>query len=341
MGIIGKLVLLVVLIGIILAISIIIIERPDESSLNPVITHKNVTQIRELWNQPIEVSDILFSPDSHYLVAIHSEGIQIYDVQKLNTKPRLLPIQNATAIDFSPDGKWVVIGFDDGSVQILDITTGNIQHTSHKDVEPITLIAYHPSDNLIITGSHEGAVRVLDIASGDELYYPLSGYFTPISALAISPDGKTLAFGNWHGTDTYIFNVQTGKRLHRFLDSSLGIWAIAYSPDGQFIAMATNPRDDFKIIMRDIEAETIIKTFEGHTSAILDIDYNPSGELIVSAGLDSTIRIWDVNKVAELAVLDVQIDISGYVDFSPDGRYIASSSDDGTIRIWGIPSPTP
>ncbi|MCL4253657.1 MAG: WD40 repeat domain-containing protein [Anaerolineae bacterium] len=336
-----KLSLLTIVLALMGLIGISVVAQ-DESPQHPVITPENVTQIQELWVKQKEMGiyDVRFSPDSQYLVALTNfEGLWIYDVDNFDAEPRLLSIQDAIAMDISPDSQFIGVGLIDGSVQILDSVTGEIQHTFHIDVAPIQSIAYHPSGNLISTGSHEGVVRVIDIDSATEIYDSLNGEANPIRALAYSPDGQTLAFGNWRGSDACIFDVETGNREHCFSQLTFGVWSIAYSPDSQFIATTTNAGTQLmEIKIWQIEDETLAHSLTGHTSTIMDIAYSPDGQLLVSTGWDKVIRIWDTHTGIELAILEGHTDTGEQIAYSPDGRFIASTSYDRMLHIWGIPA---
>jgi WD40 repeat protein len=54
----------------------------------------------------------------------------------------------------------------------------------------------------------------------------------PISALAFSPDGKTLAVGNW-GPGIRLYEVATGKERRRFVGHRLSVHSVALSGDGR------------------------------------------------------------------------------------------------------------
>lgn len=75
----------------------------------------------------------------------------------------------------------------------------------------------------------------------------------------------------------------------------------------------------------------------GHVSAVMDIDYSPTGLEFVTAGYDQTIRIFRTDSTMYKA-RDVyhtpRMRRVFSVRFSGDGKYIYTGSDDHAIRIW-------
>jgi WD40 repeat protein len=77
----------------------------------------------------------------------------------------------------------------------------------------------------------------------------------------------------------------------------------------------------------------------GHRDAVLDADFSPDGQLLVTASADGTARLWDANRGTEKAILrsqrsNSQEDTMKRAFFSPDGHYVATLSSGGQVDMW-------
>ena len=79
---------------------------------------------------------------------------------------------------------------------------------------------------------------------------------------------------------------------------------------------------------------------KGHTPApplgVTFAAFSPDGKQIVTASMDKTARIWDIESGTELRKLEGHTGNIQSVAFSPDGKRIVTASRDNTARIWTL-----
>lgn len=59
-------------------------------------------------------------------------------------------------------------------------------------------------------------------------------------------------------------------------------------------AMVAVALDNFTVSLVDIDTKTIVRKFEGHTSKINDATFSPDSRWLITAAMDSTIKVWDI-----------------------------------------------
>jgi WD40 repeat protein/serine/threonine protein kinase len=77
-----------------------------------------------------------------------------------------------------------------------------------------------------------------------------------------------------------------------------------------------------------------VKLSDGHSAAVRGAVFSPDGRLLVSAGEDGRVIVWDFAKRARIATLTDHTDRVSSVAFSPDGKWFATGSYDHTVIVW-------
>ncbi|MFO0955975.1 MAG: WD40 repeat domain-containing protein [Isosphaeraceae bacterium] len=80
---------------------------------------------------------------------------------------------------------------------------------------------------------------------------------------------------------------------------------------------------------------------EGHRGEAWDSLFTPDGKLLITAGDDHAIRIWDPDSGEELATLLGHGVLVTSIAISPDGRTLASGGFDDTVRLWDLTTRRP
>jgi len=119
-------------------------------------------------------------------------------------------------------------------------------------------------------------------------------------------------------------------------EKNLGvITCIKYSSDGRYIASGSDK--DFKVKVWDVQSGKLVGTLSGHTKFINDIDFHPSGDLLVSVSANSKNYIWDLNTWSIKDSISYTTEIQK-ICHTPDGAKMVAACKSGEIMYFDAPN---
>jgi len=84
-----------------------------------------------------------------------------------------------------------------------------------------------------------------------------------------------------------------------------------------------------------------LKTYRGHTHGVWTAVLSPDQTVLVSAGVDRLVRMWDVETGRLLRSLRGHTQDIRVALFTPDGQTLITGSEDRTIRLWNAKTGEP
>jgi WD40 repeat protein len=235
----------------------------------------------------------------------------------------------AETVAFSPDGKWIAAGYEDATIRIWDLTTGESRMTLQRHRARISQLLIPPDGKTILSCSTDSTIKQWDAASG-ELLSTLTDPSRSVNCLARISDNTFIA-GTFDGNvrrwnlDTQIFETFPNS-IH-----NSGITGLAAHPDrGLALSAASNV-----IAVINLIDGHLIGTLSGHSQTVRSLEFMKDGRHAISSSEDGTIKIWDLQTSTCLATLEGHQGTIRSANLSPDGTLVASSGwMDGTVRLW-------
>jgi WD40 repeat protein len=244
-----------------------------------------------------------------------------------------------TALAVSPDGQQLFSAAQGQSrVWVWDLAAGTVAKKLTAFFGGGALACAGGGKWLLAAGTSAG-MMAWELPSGRahvDLAAPgTNNYTSSRPSVAAHPDGRLVAFARTARGDggQFLFGVQvwdlvTGERVRLLEGFGAEVVAVAYSPDGNLLAVA----DAARTVRLFDGAGTEVRRFAQQRDAIVGIAFRPDGAaLAVACG--NAASIWDV-RAGEVAGESTphERDVTA-VAYSPDGRYLASAGRDGYVRL--------
>ncbi len=254
------------------------------------------------------------------------------------------------------------------SAQAQDLTL-----RGHRD--GVLAAAFVPGTALAVSGGEDRTVRVWDLETQQTVR--TIAVSDSLNALAVSPDGKSVATACYDGA-VVLWALETGEKQRTFAGHKDSVTCVAFSPGGDKLLTASY---DKSVCLWDVASGSLIRKFKAHNEYVNGAAFFADGKQLFSGGDDRSVKVWDVaagkttltlneqpDGVLEVGVSskgllawstisgdglvrtlqpdqgDTPRDLAGHKDdvwslaFSPDAALLATASADRTIRLWDVAS---
>jgi len=238
------------------------------------------------------------------------------------------------AITASPDRRTVASGGWDGALRLWEFDRSSERYVYQAGAD-VRSIAYSADGKRMVSADQSGFIRIFDTRNILAIPEPLRFVASqrPISAIAISPDGRSVVVGDVTGTVS-LWNEDSGGAVRTLGTVAGGINSLAWSPNGDFVVSGGK---DKQLRIWELGRNDNSRIFEGHTAPITSVAFSADGQLLLSGAEDRTARLWEIPSGRQVARFAGHSDAVTSVAFVGTGL-AATASKDGTTRLWDTKS---
>ena len=232
-------------------------------------------------------------------------------------------------VTFSHDERWLALTLEGGDVELWNLEAGSPPMTLHGHTQTVAMVDFNNDGSRLATASHDGTARIWPTTSAAEPLV-LRGHTEPITSIRFEPSGARVVTASQDRT-ARVWRVDGSSDVMVLRGHAHHVTYAAFSGDGN--RLATCSREP-ALRLWDVSRRPM-KILGRHDGRIWAAQLDPMGKRLVTAGLDGTARIFQLDGKEPPIVLRGHREPELYAArWSPDGSRIATGGADGTARIW-------
>jgi WD40 repeat protein len=287
------------------------------------------------------IDALSFSPDGKTLVCSTESGLlRRWDVAGNKVLPPA-PL-GGEGIAFSPDGKLLATVLepdreyprlgkvDRPTLCVWDAATGATLHRLTGHSGRVLRPAFLPGSRELLSADW-GDLRLWDLTTGKETHRMSADRIgqQSLTALALSPDGKTAVVGTCVGK-VYLWEVRTGKELRPFADIRGGVHQLAFSPDGK--TLAAGGEEGRPVVLWETATGKRVHTFPCAAGRPPQVAFSPDGKTLAIGG--DAVGVYDLGSGRPVLSPCGHNAVIDRVAVAPDGSRVATAGWDRRIIVW-------
>jgi WD40 repeat protein len=198
-------------------------------------------------------------------------------------------------------------------------------------------VALSADSKVLATASADGTVRLWNVDPPGQRATLRKPGNSPLNALALSADGKTLAAGDDQAVLVWDLAMEKANKAAGplTLKGHKGpILSVALTPDGKHLASGSG---DGTVLLRDLPGGKVRATLPYHKGPVHALAFSADGKRLASAGEAGAVFLYDDagKKLNDFTGSDVVYALA----FSPDGKTLAAGGEqlaDGFMKVGDI-----
>lgn len=250
------------------------------------------------------IEAIRFSPDGRHLAVAGGQPgrwgeVQVWDVAAgTQLHAHRITFDSVYGVDWSPDQTCIAVGASDRTARVVEVATGREVLKFDQHTDWVFGTAFLRDGQRLVSGSRDKSLKLIDLSTG-KLLETINRESETIRCLVRHPLEDWVLIGTDVRPRLYKAEVKKehsdpnddSNQLREFEHFDGGITALAFSPDGKWMASSGSPAGEVRVY--DAVSTSRKATLRGHEGVVFALAFSPDGSQVATAGFEGIVRIFD------------------------------------------------
>ncbi|BAY73862.1 heat shock protein DnaJ domain-containing protein [Nostoc linckia NIES-25] len=258
-----------------------------------------------------------------------------------------------TSLAISSDGKILVSGSDDGTVNVWSLEKGELLSTLSKHSGSIKSVAISPDGKQAASASEDKTVKLWELSTG-KLLHSFDDYTNEVKFIAFNADNQSLiSVSDEKEKDSdaktkktiKIWDLNTRKIVTTLSGGAGTVNAVSWSPKKQILGIGSDGANT--VDLWDLKNKKQLNTLMTESAKVVALAIDIDGQFLADSGNYGSLQLWNLNSNKTEMAFGGEDNKGNYnlsgnsgsihsIAFSPDGKTLFTGSRDLTVKMWNI-----
>lgn len=285
------------------------------------------TLLHEIKEHITRPEDVSFSADGGIVLVTGGETV----LWRTSDGLQIRSLSNPFDAALSPVGNSMAVSTYENVLELTDPRNSATLARFSETPENLENLTFDPTGKKIL-GTSRNRIQIWDIASGkleksNKTVADTASYFT------LSPDGKTIASGDWERGMILLRNASTGGMIRELVTQESYIYSVSFTSENDILYEGENG----EINLYDLNAAEVRQLIAPDEFFYFRYHFSPSGKYAAYINTElKEIKVLDLQTGSEIQIFSVTEEeaYSIYeISISPDGSQVAAPTS-SSLKVW-------